>query len=142
MGENCPNHSGTIERLNNLERDNQRLNQIDIEFAKGTDEVRERLTAVEESTKSAHHRIDNFNGQAEAIIRMSMSVDSLAEQVKESNALIKEQDIRHNNLIEKMEERVTALENKPGIIATKGWIYLLSLLATGLFGAYIERVIK
>lgn len=128
---NCANHSGTIERLNALER------EVDC-----IGDVRERVTTVENSSKSAHHRIDAFDKHIEAIILMSSSVTRLAEEVEKSNKLIKEIDIKHDTVIQKLDTRMTNIEQKPSILALKLWIYLGGIIATGVLGILVGKVIK
>lgn len=66
-------------------------NDVDID-------VRERLVVVEESTKSAHRRIESIEKQTQAIIEMGSAVRYMAKQVEEVVGILKEHDERLGNL--------------------------------------------
>lgn len=114
--EKCASHE-YVEKQMEKYHDNQQ------EIVKAQHEIRERLTAVESSTKSAHHRLDGLDRHTEAIIRMSVTVEKLAEEVGKSNELtskirseLKEDiDIKFKAL----DERLEVVENLPGKVALK-----------------------
>ncbi|MGN0999706.1 MAG: hypothetical protein ACI4PO_09160 [Faecousia sp.] len=62
-----------------------------------------RLTAVEERSKSNTHRIDKLEQSHEAINRLATSMEVMAERQE-----------RVADTVDKLDGKVTALENKPG----------------------------
>ncbi len=71
---------------------------MDKDFTKDCVEVRERLKGVEESTKSAHHRIDALDNQTQAIFDMSASIKIMAKQVEDMLKVLKEHDCKIDRL--------------------------------------------
>ena len=88
-------------------------------------ECEQRLTKVEESTKSAHHRIDALEGGQKEIRDLALAVNTLALSVK--------------SICEDMTEvngRVKCIEDKP----TKRWDKVIDTLigvAVGTFFAWL-----
>jgi len=68
MPEQCATHEYIVKEIDNYNR-----NQADV--VKGQHEIRERLTAVEASSKSAHHRLDDLQ-------ELTKGITDLAYQVK------------------------------------------------------------
>lgn len=94
-------------------------------------EIVERLTVVEQSTKSAHKRIDTMEKTQNDIQALALSVNDLANTMK--------------HLCEQMcnmQERVKDIESKP----SKNWENLIRIiitaLTTGLIGVIIGYVTK
>lgn len=85
-------------------------------------EVMERVVIVEQSTKSAHHRLDDMEKHTESIIRLSMSVEHLTESIA-INVLPNQE--KHDN-------RIIALENRPGVIALKWWSAIVLVAVTAV----------
>lgn len=65
-------------------------------------EIWERLTAGEQSIKSAHHRIDNLEKLAESVNEMAISTNQIAMETKA---------LREDYA--KADERIEVLEEKP-----------------------------
>lgn len=85
----------------------------------------QRITKVEESTKSAHHRIDALEGGQKEIRDLALSVNTLAMSVK--------------SLCEDMtgvSGRVQELESKP----SKRWEQLIYVLVAAAVGYFIARI--
>lgn len=94
-------------------------------------EIVERLTVVEQSTKSAHRRIDTMEKTQNDIQALALSVNDLANTMK--------------HLCEQMctmQQRVKDIEDKP----SKNWENLIRIiitaLTTGLIGVIIGYVSK
>lgn len=86
------------------------------------DENENRLTKVEESCKSAHHRIDELSAGQTEIRELALSVNSLAMSVKQLCS-----DVT------KMDGRIGAIESKPG----KNWEKLTWALFWTVLGGVI-----
>jgi chromosome segregation ATPase len=83
----------------------------------------ERIKGVEESTKSAHHRLDDREEEIKAIREVAFSVRTLAEEMKGIKTDLKD-----------FHTRVTHLERKPGDTAIKFWHVFVVSLITGISG--------
>ena len=94
-------------------------------------ELVRQLTEVQQSTKSAHHRIDTLEENQREIRDLTVTVGKLAVTVE---GMQKNQDALIN--------RICAVEARPG----KRWEqlvgYLMAALATGIIGYLLGNLLK
>lgn len=110
--------------------------------------IRERLTRVEESTKSAHHRLDSVEAMQGEIHQLALSVNSLAQSVQ---IVARSQEDLTGRLcsveqrttptvtesrVVRLEERLEELLGKPG----KDWDKLKWLMITAIISFVIGVV--
>ena len=92
-------------------------------------EIEHRLTEVEDRSKSNQRRIENLEKSTEAINRLATSMEVMAEK----------QD-RVADSVEKLDGKVTALEEKPA----KRWDSLINtiigLLAAAVVGFILAKI--
>lgn len=112
-------------------------------------EREKRLTAVEESTKQAHKRIDDLNNLNESVKLLAVSSAEMSvqlSQVRENTERIEEQ-VKHNaNSLEvktnTMDNRLKDLEGKAG----KRWelvmTEIIKLLVAGCIGYIISIALQ
>ena len=86
--------------------------------------IRERLTAVESSVKSAHHRIDNIE-------ELTQSVKSLAVETK----YLKED-------ISDVKEKIDVIAGRPSQILTVIITALITATVSGFVGFAITNLLK
>ena len=86
--------------------------------------IRERLTAVESSVKSAHHRIDNIE-------ELTQSVKSLAVETK----YLKED-------ISDVKEKIDVIAGRPSQILTVIITALMTATVSGFVGFAITNLLK
>lgn len=86
--------------------------------------IRERLTAVESSVKSAHHRIDNIE-------ELTQSVKSLAVETK----YLKED-------ISDVKEKIDVIAERPSQILTVIITALITATVSGFVGFAITNLLK
>ena len=86
--------------------------------------IRERLTAVESSVKSAHHRIDNIE-------ELTQSVKSLAVETK----YLKED-------ISDVQEKIDVIAGRPSQILTVIITALITATVSGFVGFAITNLLK
>ena len=86
--------------------------------------IRERLTAVESSVKSAHHRIDNIE-------ELTQSVKSLAGETK----YLKED-------ISDVKEKIDVIAGRPSQILTVIITALITATVSGFVGFAITNLLK
>ena len=86
--------------------------------------IRERLTAVESSVKSAHHRIDNIE-------ELTQSVKSLAVETK----YLKEE-------ISDVKEKIDVIAGRPSQILTVIITALITATVSGFVGFAITNLLK
>lgn len=118
-GEVCQVHEMTLKNFEQFQ-ENQK------EIVKSISQVRERVTINEQSTKSAHHRLDSQEEQTRAIVKMSTSIEYMAKQVESMLELLKEHD-----------GRLDELERAPGQNVLGYWKLFLGALITGGAGILI-----
>jgi DNA repair exonuclease SbcCD ATPase subunit len=91
----------------------------------------QRISLVEASARSAHHRIDEVQKNQEILIEMNKNIGIIAEKNSELN-----------KKLDKVEEDVEELKEKPG----KHWEQLTSniitVLVSGFMGAMINAYLK
>lgn len=92
---------------------------------------RERIVIVEQSTKSAHHRLDSQEEQTKAIIKMSSSIEYMAKQVEDMVNILKEHD-----------GRLDKLERAPGDTMIAYWKLFVGAIITGGVGIIIGFIMK
>lgn len=93
--------------------------------------LRERIVEVEQSTRSAHHRLNSQEEQTKAIIKMSSSVEYMARQVEDMVGILKEHD-----------GRLDELEKAPGDTMISYWKLFIGALVTGGAGIIVGLVAK
>lgn len=101
----------------------------DLERVVGT--VKERVVVVEQSTKSAHHRLDSQEEQTKAIIKMATNIEYMARQIEDMLYLLKQHD-----------ERLDAIEKRPGNALIAYSKLFISALITGGVGIALGMLLK
>ena len=86
----------------------------------------ERVVKVEESAKSAHHRLNKVEENQEILMEMNSNIRVLAEQYK-----------NQSTKIDKVEKDVEALKKIPA----KRWESIIATVITVLVGAIVGAVI-
>lgn len=94
-------------------------------------EIWERLTAGEQSIKSAHHRIDNLEKIAESVNNMAISTNQLATEIKA---------LRED--YEEANERIEELEKKPAKRYEAMFMAFLTALCSGIGGYLLALIFK
>ncbi len=72
-------------------------------------EVERRLTKVEERSKSNSHRLDKLEPIVEEIHTMSMTMVELVQEVKHTNEVVGNLDVK----VDRMDSRVDEMEKAP-----------------------------
>lgn len=85
--------------------------------------VKERVVAAEQSTRSAHHRLDSQEEQTKAIYELAHEVKTVIAQQSEILSLLQKHDGRLDNL-----------EKKPGNSALQAWKWVLTAVVGGIIG--------
>lgn len=124
MGEICQVHEMT---LKNFEQFQENQKEIVTSIAN----LRERTIEAEQSTRSAHHRLNSQEEQTKAIIKMSSSVEYMARQVEDMVGILKEHD-----------GRLDKLEKAPGDTMISYWKLFIGALVTGGAGIIVGLVMK
>lgn len=96
-----------------------------------TEEHLQRLVAVEQSSKSAHHRIDDLEDQHEVLHQLATSVGVLTERlghVQESTTDIS--------------DRLAIIESKPAKRLDAIWAAVIGVLVSGVVGFFIGQILK
>lgn len=119
----CSQHAAHMQRFSNIEEKGKEYNINLLELVKGQTELRERMTAAEQSTRSAHHRLDSQEEQTKAIYQLAYEVKGFGE--KQTEIL---------NLLTNHDERLDKIEQAPGNTAINAWHWLLVALAGGAIG--------
>jgi hypothetical protein len=103
-----------------------------------TGDLKERIVAVEQSSKSAHHRLDSMEEQTKAVIRLAMSVENMSEKVEKVLKLYDEHDTRLLDLEKKPGE--SALHTRQWIMVTVGSaaVGMLFALLTAALTGYLK----
>lgn len=120
MVEPCAAHEITIKSFEQFQ-ENQK------EIVNTLSSLRERTVITEQSTKSAHHRLDKQEEQTEAIVKISTSIEHLAEQVKDMLSLFKEHD-----------DRIVKLERAPGDNINRLWKLFITASVTCAAGLFVS----
>jgi len=98
------------------------VKDIDI-LKKDSKDIGSRLIIIEECSKNMNKRIDSFEKHTEAVIHMGVNIKALT------------------NTIGELVKRVTNLEDAPGKIAIKSWVWVLCTIGASVIGIVLGRVI-
>lgn len=101
----------------------------------------ERLVIVEQSCKSAHHRLDEQKGYTEAIIELGTTMKHVIEKLQ---TLIEQHEEykRANDLWHKeQDERIEKINNKAGQLALSAWSFILAAVISALIGSIITVLV-
>lgn len=126
----CINHAGHSERLKSIETACAELNANTRLIVQGQHELRERVAQVESSTKSSHHRLDNMERLTDAIVCLTGEVKEISMDTKAILQRMEQQEKRTDT----HEQRISKIEDAPGVIAVKGWMFVGGIVVTGLLG--------
>ena len=97
-----------------------------------------RLAEVEQSTKSAHHRIDEIQENTKILIEMNGNIRVLAEETK----TLTKQNEEQNKKIDKIEGEVSTLKNKPGQYWEKMVSGIIVAIASSFVTACVALLMK
>ena len=113
-----------IKESNRDAKDDKAQNTVDQK------EVLAKIISLESSAKSAHHRISEMSKHTEAVIRLSVSVDNVVEQI---GNFVK--------LFESHHSRITTLENRPAQTVYGYFQIGVVTLVTGLIGFFLGLIL-
>lgn len=102
---NCAQEQEHTYRLEKLDEKVEKVEESIIESGK-------RMEKMDEAVKSAHKRIDEIGGIPNAVLKMSIAVENMAQQIKEIATSMKDHQ-------EQINERVAVLEKQPAESAFK-----------------------
>lgn len=123
--EHCQKHAAHEERMSGIDAAIGDA-QVNIrELAKGQHEIRERLARDERDIETLQRVLRDQEAHTQAITKLGIATEHMAEQVKEAVSLLKDHDGRIHELervpneeikclIEDVKARVEALEKAPG----------------------------
>ena len=111
-----------------------KVNSMDV----GLVNLTERVTLAEKEQESINKEIDSIAKHTEAITDMSYEVRNLAKTVGDAIVILKKQEDK----IKKQDIKISAIENKPGQLAVRGWIFVLTTIGTAVMGIIIGSIIK
>lgn len=90
----------------------------------------------ESSTKSAHKRLDELQKHTEAIIRISVAVENQTEKITKIIEMHKEEKPRNDT----QDNRLEKLENAPGQLALKIWLFIIASGASFILGCFFNQI--
>ena len=94
-------------------------------------EIWERLTAGEQSIKSAHHRIDNLEKLADSVHNLALATSKVADETKALREDYEEAD-----------ERIESLESKPKKRYETIVTAIITALCGGVVGYLLSAILK
>lgn len=153
--EHCKMHAAHETRMDGFDDALSDAQKNIRELAKGQHDIREKLARDEKDLEIALRLIHDQEAHTKAITKMGVSIEHLAEQVKESIMLIKEVDSRVVSLervpneevkalMESIKTRVEALERAPGeelvTLAKQAKRRTVDIVTAGIVGAIITAI--
>lgn len=122
---NCPQHAAHEQRFKGIENQLEKYEDNQSKTAEVLTNLVERVTAAEQSTRSAHHRIDSQEEQTRAIYQLAFEVKGLSEKHSEILDLLTDHD-----------NRLDTIEKAPGQQALKAYEWLKYTVAGGILGLF------
>lgn len=151
--EHCQMHAAHEARMDGFDETVKDVHQNLREIVKGQAEIRERLVRAENNLESVGGRISQQEEYTKAVTRMSISIEHMAEQVKEAICLLKDHDGRIadlervpneeiKTLLETTAQRVEKLERAPGELLLSWGKLAIGTLITGGAGILVGTLIQ
>jgi DNA repair ATPase RecN len=134
----CQHHEKNEYRLSTLETEVATYDANQTKIIEGHMKIIERLSKVEGSAASAHHRLDSMEAQTTAIVRLAMSVEHMSEKMDTILTHMSAQDERLNT----QERRIDTIERAPGSTALSYWKMFVAALVTGIAGVIVGTFVK
>jgi len=110
------------------------------EAVKELPDIKERIRSTEESTKSAHHRLDDMKALTTAVFELAKEIRGIASGMTE---LLSRQE-KHGEELEKHSEKINTLENAPGreLVETSKLAKnkMIEMAVSAVFGAVIVLI--
>ena len=131
----CYNHAGHEAQIKALEHSCVVLFETTQRIIEGKKELRERVTIVEQSSKSAHHRLDSMEKLTEAIAELANGLRDLS---KDTRTILDRME-KHDELFGWYGGRIDKIEKRPGVIAVKSWVFVGTIFATAILSFIIAR---
>lgn len=125
MGDNCVQHLAHEEKFKQIDANQLEFSKNQSEVIRTLTEIIKQLTVVQESTKSAHHRIDSQEEQTRAIYELAFEVKGFGEKQSEILKLLTNHD-----------GRIELIEKNPGQTALKAWQWFIVAVAGGFIGMF------
>ena len=123
-------NNGAFEhRLGVLEK---QVDKINVTLTKNSD----RLLITEKAQEVMGAKVESISKHTEAIVGMSYEVKNLTAKVGEAVNLIEKQ----NEKVCKQDERIDEIENKPGKLGLKAWMFVVGYIATALLGYMASKL--
>ena len=132
----CFNHMGHEKQIEALEHSCAEFHESTRRIVVSNNEIRERVTAVEQSSKSAHHRLDSMEKLTEAIAELANGLRDLS---KDTRTILDRME-KHDELFGWYGGRIDKIEKRPGVIAVKSWIFVGTMFATAIIAFIIGKV--
>ncbi|BEP28826.1 hypothetical protein [Helicovermis profundi] len=109
----------------------EQFQENQMEIVKSISEIKERIIITEESTKSAHRKLNSQEEQTKTIIKMSTSIEYIAKQIEDALGAIKVHD-----------GKFVTLEKAPGDNILGYWKLFIGGLIAGGTGLLIGLIMK
>lgn len=117
-------------RVNNLESDLKQVRDMCIK-------MNDRLIRMEESLKSNNNDIKLFKESRDSIIKLSSNLEIMT--IKLDDILSKFND--QEEQLKEHSNRINKIEDKPGLLATKAWLFVVSVVCSSVIGIVIGKFI-
>lgn len=130
MQECCAQHEGMVVNLKTMRQEMEKYHHNQIEITKGQHDLRERSAVTERDVEALHMRMDKMEEQTNAIVRLSISIESMSEQMKEVITLYKEHD-----------DRIGELEQKPNTLIADRWNKVVEVAISAVVGGLIAMTL-
>lgn len=151
--EHCQMHGAHEARMDGFDETVKDIHRNIREIVKGQTDVRERLVKTENNIETICGRIAQQEEHTKAVTRMSISIEHMAEQVKEAISLLKDHDGRIadlervpneeiKTLLETTAQRVEKLERAPGELLLSWSKLAIGTLITGGAGILVGTLIQ
>ena len=105
-----------------------------------------KIEKVDESSKSAHSRIDELREKvndvekmSQAVLEISFSVKNIAEELKEVVNSFKDHQKDISNKLEEQDTRIEELNNKPAKALMSAFLYVLGGITTIFIGYALAK---
>ena len=130
------------EREYRLDKLDERMDKLS-DFSNG---MNIKIEKVDESSKSAHSRIDELREKvndvekmSQAVLEISFSVKNIAEELKEVVNSFKDHQKDISNKLEEQNTKIEELNNKPAKALMSAFLYVLGGITTIFIGYALAK---
>lgn len=118
----------------------------------GDNELNKKVNLIERDLTDLRVAVNSNTNKIEMLYNMFNGIEKKLDNIsKNTNSILKityenrEINSKIDELVDKIgehEKRIIELEKKPGKVAVNAWAFIISIVVSGIIGAFINNILK